>query len=160
MSTQLHQLSKLTLYKLKRDYGGAIDIYKLVDSQTDARTGQKIVTTSVYHIRRAIILPAGCSRVRMPSISSANKDFVVGGAHDSNTREFIVDRKDVPGLATLTADDWIVYKGRKYQVNKVESFEFDSGWVITTKELVGEVPQQAFDIKADSLLNLHSAAGA
>jgi hypothetical protein len=124
---------------LKREYGGPIDICKLVDSQTDVRTGEKLVTTRAYHVRRAIILPAGCSRIKMPAISSANKDFVAGGAHDSNVREFIVDRKDVPALMTLTADDWIIYQGRKYQVSKVESFEFDSGWIITTKESVGEV---------------------
>jgi hypothetical protein len=140
MATQLQRMSQLVLYKLKRDYGGPIDIYKLVNSQTDVKTGQKVVTTSVNHIHRAIILPAGWSRVRMPAISSANKDFPVGGAHDSNVREFIVDRKDAPGLTTLTADDWIVYQGRKYQISKVESFEFDSGWIITAKELVGEVP--------------------
>jgi hypothetical protein len=124
---------------LKREYGGPIDIYKLVDSQTDVRTGQKTVTTSVYHIRRAVILPAGWSRAKRPPISSANKDYVAGGAHDTNTRDFIVDRKDAPGL-TLTPDDWIVCKGRKYQVSKVEAFEFDSGWIITAKESVGEVP--------------------
>lgn len=139
MSTQLHQMSKRTLYMLKRQYGGPIDIYKLVDSQTDVRTGQKTVTTSAYRIRRVIIMPAGWSRVRMPSISSANKDFVAGGAHDANTRDFIVDRRDAPDL-TLTSDDWIVYQGRKYQVSKVEAFEFDSGWIITAKESVGEVP--------------------
>ncbi len=156
MSTQLHQMSKRSLYMLKREYGGPIDIYKLMDSQTDVRTGQKTVTTSVYHIRRAVILPAGFLRVRMPSISSANKDYVAGGAYDSNTREFIVDRRDAPGLTTLTADDWIIYKGQKYQVSKMESFEFDSGWIITTSESVGESPQQVFHVKADSLLCLTS----
>jgi hypothetical protein len=139
MSAQLHQQSKRILYMLKREYGGPIDIYKLVDSRTDVQTGQKTVTTNVYHIRRAIIMPAGWSRVRMSAISSANKDCVAGGAHDTNIRDFIVDRKDAPGL-TLTPDDWIVCKGRKYQMSKVEAFEFDSGWIITAKESVGEVP--------------------
>jgi len=139
MATQLEQMSKRSLYMLKREYGGPIDIYKLLDSQTDVRTGQKILSTKVFHIRRAIILPAGYARIRMPSISSANKDFIAGGAHDSNTREFIVDRKDAPGLTTLTVDDWLVYQGRKYQISKIESFEFDSGWIITAKQSIGEV---------------------
>ena len=140
MSTQLHQMSRRTLYMLKRQYGGPIDIYKLVDSQTDVRTGQKTVTTNVHHVRRAIIMPAGWSRTRMLSISSANKDHVAGGAHDANVRDFIVDRRDASGLTTLTADDWIVFQGRKYQVSRIEAFEFDSGWIITAKESVGEVP--------------------
>ena len=139
MSTQLHQMSRRALYMLKRQYGGPIDICKLVCSQTDVRTGQKTASTDVYHIRRAIIMPAGWSRMKRPPISSANKDYVAGGAHDTNTRDFIVDRRDAPDL-TLTSDDWIVCQGRKYQVSKVEAFEFDSGWIITAKESVGEVP--------------------
>jgi hypothetical protein len=124
---------------LKREYGGPIDIYKLLNSQTDVRTGQKVLSTKVYHVRRAIILPANFARFRMPSLSSANKDFMAGGAHDSSTRDFIVDRSDTGDLTTLTADDWIVYQDRKYQVSKVESFEFYSGWIISTKESMGEV---------------------
>ena len=66
----------------------------------------------------------------------------------------------MPTLTTLTADDWIVYQGRKYQVSEVEAFEFDAGWIVTAKELVGEVPQQTFDVSGDNRLELTSGAGA
>jgi len=121
------------------------------------RTGEKVVTTSVHHVRRAIILPAGILRVRMPAISSANKRLCSPGAlttQASVSSSWTARMR--PGLTTLTADDWIVYKGQKHQVSKVESFEFDSGWIITTKESVGEAPQQVFPIKADSLMCLSS----
>jgi len=148
------------LYALKRQYGGAIDIYKLTTSETNVRTGQKIAATTVTHVRRAIILPARSWRRVVRGISSANKDFLAGGAYDANSRDFIVDRLDAPTLTTLTADDWIVYRGRKYQVSEVEAFECDAGWILTAKELVGEVPQQTFDVSGDDRLELTSGAGA
>jgi hypothetical protein len=136
-------MAPITLYLLKREFGGAIDIYKLLTSETSARTGQKAVTTNVYHVARAVILPSGYSRVRAPG----SKD--TRGSRDVSLRDFIVDRKDVRGLTTLTADDWIVYRGSKYQVKEVESAEFDSGWVITAKELKGEIPEQTINVQTD-----------
>lgn len=159
-SSHLNAVIRQTLYSLKRQYGGAIDIYKLTNSETNVRTGQKVVTTTVTHVRRAIILPARLWRKVVRGISSANKDFLAGGAYDANSRDFIVDRLDAPTLTTLTADDWIVYQGRKYQVSEVGAFECDAGWIVTAKELVGEVPQQTFDLSADNRLELTSGAGA
>lgn len=139
--------SPLVLYSLKRQYGVALDLYKLTASQTDVRTGVTTVTKTVYHIPRAIALPVGWSRARMPSISSANKDYVAGGSRDTNTRDFIVDKKDAVGLTALTADDWVVYQGVQYQVSKVETF--DNGWIVTTSD-IGEVPEQTFGVNLDN----------
>jgi len=144
------------LYQLKKDYGAPIDIYKLVSSATNARTGEKVVTKTKTHVRRAVVVPAKIDRIvqRTISIISANKQFVSGGDYDLSQRDFIVDRHDVPGLLELTADDWIVYNNRKYQVKTVEAFEVDAGWVITGRELVGEVPAQIYDLRAESIPTL------
>ena len=100
-----------------------IDIYKLVSSETDARTGEKVTTKTVTHVRRAVVVPAKIDRIAEQTISiiSANKQFVTGGHYDMSQRDFIIDRHDVPALPELTADDWIVYNSRKYQVKTVES---------------------------------------
>ena len=160
MTTHLDRQSKHALYLLKREYGGEIDIYKLVNSQTEVRTGKKIVAVNVIHVRRAVILPALTARkaVRgVPAIAAA-KDFIGGGEYDSATRQFLVDRADASTIETLTVDDWIVFSGRKYQIKSVESFEFDAGWLITATESVGEKPQRQFDAKADNLLDLTAEA--
>jgi hypothetical protein len=153
---QLNYLQRGSLYQLKRQYGGTIDIYKLVESDTDVRTGEKTVTKNVYHVERAIVLPARRSRVAEQSISqiSSDKAFVMGGSYDMRSRNFIVDRRDVPSLPDLTADDWIVYRNTKFQIQLVESFEYDAGWVITARELVGEVPEQIIFARADNYLSL------
>jgi hypothetical protein len=140
--TMLNRMPPLVLYKLKRDYGGPIDIYKLVSSETNARTGQKVVTTNVVHISRAIIMPAGYSRTK--PFSGQQQD--TRGLRDVSVRDFIVDRKDARNLDTLTSDDWLVHKGLKYQVKTVEAD--DVGWVIAAKE-IGEVPQQTISVQTD-----------
>jgi hypothetical protein len=49
-----------------------------------------------------------------------------------------------------------VWNGRKYQFEKIEELEFDSGWIITGKVLLGETDletglQQTVEVE-DSLL--------
>jgi len=160
INRNLNQRIRMALYALKRDYGAPIDIYKLVSSSTDVRTGVKSVTKTVTHVRRAIVVPSRIDRIAQQTISliSANKQFVTGGTWDASQREFIIDRRDVPVLPELTADDWIVYNSRKYQVRQIEAFEVDAGWVIVARELVGEVPEQIFDLSAESHLSLTDAA--
>jgi len=158
----LNQQIRRVLYALKRQYGGQIDVHKLNASETNARTGRKQQTVTVTRIKRAIVLPGHTARkaIRGISLISANKTLVTGGTYDSQKRDFIIDRRDTPGLPALTADDWIVYQGRKYQVAEVDAFEFDAAWIVTAKELVGEVPQQTFRVGVSESLNLTSVAEA
>lgn len=156
----LNQQIRHVLYALKRRYGGTIDVHKLLTSQTDVRTGLKAQTVQVTRIARAIVLPGHTARkaVRGISLISANKTLVMGGTYDSQTRDFIIDRRDAPVLVTLTADNWIVYDGRKYQVAEVETFEFDAAWIVTAKELVGEIPSQSFAVPVSESLSLVTSA--
>jgi hypothetical protein len=156
----LNQRIRHVLYALKRQYGAAIAIHKLKDSSTNVRTGKKVTATEVINVPRAIVLPGHSTRkaIRGISLISANKMLVEGGTYDSNSRDFIVDRLDAPGLTTLTPDDWIVYQGCKYQVSEVQSFEVDAALIITAKQLVGEVPQATVVATANNQLDLVSEA--
>jgi hypothetical protein len=147
------------LYALKRRYGGSIVVYKLLDSQTDPRTGRKTVSVKEAQVPRAVVMPARSARkaVRGISLTSANKEMVAGGTYDSSTRDFIIERADLLGITTLTADDWLVYNGRKYQVAAVDEVEFDSYWCVTAKESVGETPKQSIRVQAANDLSLFSA---
>ncbi len=144
-----------TLYMLKRQYGGTIDIYTLVSSSTDPKTGNVTTDRTVVHVDRAVVLPARITREVRKSISqiSVNKMFVVGGTYDAGRRIFIVDRDDTPDLQ-LTNNSYVVYKSRKYEIESFQEFEFEAGWLITGRELVGEVPEQIHHLKADNLIDL------
>lgn len=153
-------MTRQVLYSLKRQYPGRIDIYVMQGVVTDARTGARAVTKTVYPVDPCIVLPGKLTRSdkRGISIISANKALVQGGFYDATTRKFIVDRSDVPGITQLTQDDWLVFKGRKHQIESVEEFEDDAGWIIVAKAVLGEVPEQIFLASADSLISLESEA--
>jgi hypothetical protein len=158
-SYSLNQQLRRVLYALKRQYGGQIDVHKLTASTTDVRTGQKQQTVTVARIDRAPVLPGHTARkaIRGISLISANKEMVTGGTYDSQKRDFIIDRRDAPTLSGLTADDWIIYAGRKFQVAEVEALEFDAAWIVTAKELVGEVPKQAIRVGVSDQMSLSSS---
>ncbi len=145
-----------TLYMLKRQYGGTIDIYTLNSTTSDPKTG--IVTTdkSVVRVDRAPVLPARMVREVRKSISeiSANKMFVTGGTYDASRRVFIVDRRDVPGDFNISNNSYVVYRNRKYDIETYNEFEFEAGWVITGRQLDGERPEQIYCLSVDNLLDI------
>lgn len=156
----LNNRIRLTIYALKRQYGGTISIYKIGDATVNHLTGVKTIPKTVTVVKRAIILPTKVARETVQTISviSANKKFVFGGSYDTSTRLFIVDREDAPNLQ-LTESDYVVYTDsygvpRRYEVKDFQEFEFDSAWVITGKAVIGEVPEQIFPVTADNLLRM------
>jgi hypothetical protein len=151
----LRNLIRQSLYNLKRQYGGTIDVYRLTTSAVDQKTGVVSVTRQVTRINRAVVLPSMIHAEIKKSISqiSANKMFVVGGQYDAATRNFIIDRQDGPDLQ-LTLQHWIVYRNRKFEIKQIQEFEFEAGWIVTTRELIGEVPEQILELSADNLLIL------
>lgn len=155
----LKQLMRRTLYSLKRQYSSSIDIYTINSTTTNPETGVVGIDKDVVHLKRAIVLPARMTRDVKKSISqiSSNKMFVVGGTYDAGRRIFIVDRRDTSDL-TLTSNSYLVYKKRKYEIESFQEFEFEAGWSIVGRELVGEVPEQIYLLSADNLLSLTQEA--
>ena len=147
----LQQMSPLVLYCLKRDFGAPIDIYKLLSSEVDPKTGVRSAETHIYRIKRAIVMPAKMTRAKLRLRGSSNKDFI--NLYDETTREFIIEQKDARGLTALTPDDWIVHKDKKWQVASVEDFEVNSAWVVTTMD--AGVPQQTKEVRVESVLSLN-----
>lgn len=155
VNANLSQRIRQALYSLKREYGGAISIYRLNSSTTNAMTGERVDDIDVFPILRAPILPSKVLRMVPQGVigGTAGNQFPSGGFYDTGTRDFIIDRRDVRTLTHITEDDWIVYNGKKYQITTIEEFEPDAGWIVSGKELVGEVPQQIFLMRADNLLS-------
>ena len=141
------------LYRLIRDYGNPIEIYKqgapTLDTQTGARTVPKTVTPVT-----AAVLPAKFARetFRNVAVTGANREFAFGGAYDTSLRVFLVRSSDAPGLV-LTEDDWIVYAGMKYGIKQIDTVEFDMGWIVTAKALVGEQPARIIAVRADDYVS-------
>lgn len=138
----LNRLIRQTIYDLKHRFGGAITVYKVVDSTTDYKTGVKSIDTTSWAVRKAIILPNQLTREIFQGISylSASKAFASLGGQgwDEATRSFIVDGKDLPGHQ-WDIEDWIVYRGKRYDIETIEVLEWDTGWLIVGKEIKGQL---------------------
>lgn len=155
MNRNVPQRMKALLYRLTRDYGNPIEIYKQGTPTLDTQTGNRTVPTTVTNVSHAAVLPSKFARelIRNVSVNGANREFVFGGAVDTSLRVFLVRSSDAPGL-DLTHDDWVVYGGMRYTIKQIDTVEFDLGWLITAKALVGEVPKRIINVRADDYINL------
>ena len=152
----MNRFIRKTLYSLKRQYGGRVDVYKLDSTDTDYETGVKTYVRTMICVPRCVVLPVKIQREVVQSISqvSANKTFVYGGTYDAGTRMFIIDARDLPGAYEMTNDDWLVYDGHRYDIKSITEFEQHTGWVIVGKEVKGVRPEQIFDVKVENSLNV------
>ena len=150
---------KSVIYGLKRQYGGAVDIYNFLGSTVDLKTGVSTNSKTLTQIKRAVVLPARAMRNFIQSISkiSADKGFVYGGTYDRRIRMFLIDRLDAPDL-DLTIDDWIVYDGKKYEIKHFDEFEFGSLWVVIGHAVVGDLPEQIFPVNVTDRFTLEGEA--
>lgn len=153
---------KSILYSLQRQYGDAISVYQPGTSSVDALTGNRTTDVTSIDIKRAIILPARIlpKTAQTISVISANKQFVMGGHYDSSTRIFIIDRakQDVANLV-LKEQDWIVYQNKKYEIEVIGEFEFDSAWVVTAKAVLGDIPEKIFNVGGEDFIRLRQSIG-
>lgn len=98
----LRQISTI-LYKLKKDYGGPIDLRNQIETVVNRKTGNISIDYDTVKIRRAIILPARVtpSFIYDLSYTAANRNFSYGGLFGSHLRNVIVDGKDL-------SDDFLI----------------------------------------------------
>lgn len=154
------QRIRSALYSLGQEYGaGPLSVYTNLGTTTDTKSGVKVVNRSVTIIEKVIVLPAKLNRDLVQTISmiSANKSFVYGGSYDSLARNFIVDRKHLT-LASLTLNDWLVFDGQKYEIKRIDEFQYETAWVVLARQLVGEIPEQIHPLATDHRLSLTSTA--
>jgi len=139
MNYGLNRRIRQTLYALKRGFGSTVKLYKLIDTETDYKTGEKEFNSTIITIHRCIVLPAKVQREVVQSISiiSANKEFVYGGSYDTNTRIFVIDARDLPKRHIIQNDDWIEFENYRYNLKTIEELEQHTGWAITAKRVIG-----------------------
>jgi hypothetical protein len=139
---------------LKREYGNPVTVYQLLTVDTDYDSGAKTETHNSVYVRRAIVLPVTLTRAVIQSISmiSANKQVVQGGTFDPGLRTFIIDRSDVPSDFDLHQDDWLTYDGERYDIKKVDAYEYKTAWLVQAKLIEGAPAYEDLHEKTNSYL--------
>jgi hypothetical protein len=152
----MNRFIRRTLYSLKRQYWGRVDMYKLVVANSDYETGTKTYTRTMVTVPKAIVLPVKIAREAVQGIStiSANKAFVYGGTYDAGTRTFIFDTRDLPDSYEIVMDDWMIYNGRRYDIKSISEFEQHAAWIVVGKEIKGVRPEQIIHMKMENLLDI------
>lgn len=124
-------------YRLKRDYGQPIDIYRQDSEAYDLVTGAKTVSKSKQHVKLGVLLPGRSSRdfTQRLAYLAANKDFTYGSLYDKTLRDLLIDRKDLKGeFQTLNLNDYIVIHHRRYQIKEIEESEIETMyWLVITE---------------------------
>ncbi len=124
------------LYQLKRDYGLQINVNFRTSSILNTQTLIKTVVEDSFIIKKAILLPSNMERAfvySLPMIAS-NKNFTYGALFDLDRRRLIIDAKDVPATVTLDNDMWLVFDGKRYDLEEIHDFEFSSGFMLVVKQ--------------------------
>lgn len=153
----LHRMIKQTLYDLKLRFGSPVSIYRLVNSTTDYRLGTVTATQTSIDVKKCVVLPANTIRDLAQSISyiSANKPFVWqgDGGWDENTRVFIFEGSDLRDYEILM-EDWIIYRGKRFDIANIEQLEHRAGWAVMAKEVVGSEPDIITQVNINDDLGL------
>lgn len=158
----MDHLIKRALYDLKNRYGNEIQIYRLSSASTDYETGVKSATKTVIDVRKAVVMPTAEMRRFFASIAfiTASKQFLAPGnqGYDQSSRGFIIEHRDLAEAGhedfEFQPEDWIVYRGKRYDVEMIERLEFDSGWLVIGKELKGTVPERIINLNVSNALDL------
>lgn len=157
----MDHLIQRTLYDMKHRYGNEIQIYRLASASTNYQTGAKTATKTVVDIRKAVVMPTSEMRRFFASIAftTASKQFLSPGnqGFDQSSRGFIIEHRDLAEQNQETfefqPEDWIVYRGKRYEVQMIERLEFDMGWLIVGKELKGAVPERIINLNTSNALD-------
>lgn len=109
------------LYSLKRQYAMPVTVCTST-IVTDYDTGIQAETLTKYAITKAIVLPAREMRSFMPDITSISP-YKNGAIFDSSLRRIIIDRRDLPSSYEPTANDFIFFNSRRYEIKYFEDYE-------------------------------------
>ena len=143
------------LYKLKRNYGYALDLYKILSTTENVETGAKTVNRVRHHLRKAVILtPAELKRQYQYDMSyvAVNQRFSYGAFYDTEALFLIIDCNDLPRGLELTLEDFAIYKHKRYNFDKVEPLEQNLAIMIKMRESKGQTVGEIHQVSVTNTL--------
>jgi len=165
------KLARQVIGSLKKQFGCAVQVYKMVSSDLDFKAETRTSITSSIEVDNCIILPALVDNQISQSISyiSAAKPFVMGGFYGTGKRKFIFDSEERRGLPTTyqwDLADWIIVEDQesgqidKYEVAQFEELWFGNGWLVTGNRVQGVTPTRTIKQSITDTLQLRLNHGA
>lgn len=145
------------MYMLKQQHGVPVTVHKVTGTSTDYETGITTTTKSKVSVRRACLMPMEVTRGNFvsPFYTQTNKPFVTKGGMgwDDAARLFIFDGRDLPNFG-WDLQDYIVYKGQRFDVLAFEEFGDSAGWAVWTTQALDTLNQEQLNVSATSAIDL------
>lgn len=145
----LQRVIRQALYRLKLQFGVLVDVYELVNTNTNYNTGVKTREIERVRVRRAIKLPQQTTHKQFisPNYTQTNKSFVTKGmGWDEVSDTFLFDGTDLPNFDFQLKDCWLVWNHVRYEIKVIEEMGHRAGWVVGTTLAKG-TPANEFHIE-------------
>lgn len=143
-NSNLNRTIRQVLYSLSHEYGNPVTVFKMLDAETDLDTGEKTAVTDSFEVARCVVLPSTSLRKFFQSVYylRESQQFTSQGGQgwDAMSRGFIIEQAQLRNYE-FQVEDWIVYKGRRYDVQSIHELEDETGWLIVGKAVRGVRPE-------------------
>ncbi len=128
------QEGRLILYALRQKWGVPADFYKMSVAPTanSIETGNKGVTRTKTHIPNLMTTSVDFIRKFEYDIGflAANKNFTYGGFFEPGDRLAVLDGAYLAEGMDIDQKDYFVYGGRRYDIQRIEVFDHQVGWML------------------------------
>lgn len=144
------------LYTLKKDYGYPLELYRYTNLNLDTVTGKREITREVIKVSRAIVLPSTLAR-RFEydrTFIAGNKDFSYGASFDVNTRQVLIDAKDLSKNFDIELDYSAIYENARYQVKTLERIDCRLAYILTLVKTKGSLKEEVFNLRVGNTLGV------
>lgn len=113
------------IYKLQRDWGLEVTLYRPVSSAQDLQTGKLSRGFQIVTIHKAPVLPADVDRSFVYDLAyiAASKNFTEGAFFDRKQRSVILEARQLPKGFEPNLDDFLVFKTQRYTIKGVQFIE-------------------------------------
>ena len=117
-------------YKLQRDWGLQVTLYRPITSVEDLQTGKLSRGFQTLIVEKAPVLPADVDRSFVYDLAyiAATKNFTEGAFFDRKQRFVILPARQLPKHFEPNLDDFIVFKTQGYSIQGIQFIEEVAGY--------------------------------
>jgi len=138
------------IYKLKRDFGKSVTIYRPITSIQNVQTGKILRSFLLVEIRQAPVLPRNTSRKFTYDLDyiQAGNNFTEGAYFDKVLNDVLIDARDLPRFFEPNLDDFLIFEGKRFDIKAVERFEDFATFHLTTAGVENQDKEKWMSLKS------------
>ena len=141
------------IYTFKKEYGFAVQFYKVTAEVLDLQTGVSTPTIEYKKVNKVVILPSDLQRR-----FETNSDFNYGAYYDTALRKLIVDPRDL-GDFNIDVDDYFIVDGERFQVGRAFKLFNNTAILVIGRHVEGSKRYAITDASVESTLVVKQTIG-